>query len=42
MVAEGIKIAVALFVPFVYFAFLGLLVGTGYHFYARVGHKNGK
>ena len=42
MVAEGIKIAVALFVPFVYFAFLGLLIGTGYHFYARIGHKSGK
>lgn len=42
MVAEGIKIAVALFVPFLYFGFLGLLIGTGYHYYARIGHKNSK
>lgn len=43
LIADGAKIAVALFVPFVYFCFLGLLVGTGYHHYSRFGqHKGGK
>jgi hypothetical protein len=40
MVAEGIKIAVALFLPFIYFGFLGLLVGTAYHHYTHFGHKS--
>ena len=31
--AEAVKIAVALFLPFLYFGFLGLLAGTAYQYY---------
>lgn len=34
-VAEGVKIGIALFLPFVYFAFLGVMAGTAYHYYVQ-------
>lgn len=45
IVAEGAKIAVALFLPFIYFWFLGTMAGTSYHYYTRyaqTGHKGSK
>ena len=36
---EGAKIAVALFLPFLYFGFLGLMAGTAYHYYSRFEEK---
>jgi hypothetical protein len=30
-----VKIVVAIFIPFLYFALLGLLAGTSYHYYIR-------
>lgn len=42
VVAEVIKIAVALFLPFIYFGFLGLLAGTSYHYYTRFAHSSSK
>ena len=36
---EVIKIAIALFLPFLYFGFLGLMTGTSYHYYARFAQK---
>ena len=41
-VAEGVKIAVALFLPFVYFAFLGVLTGTAYQYYVHYSHSKNK
>lgn len=35
MIAEIVKIAVALFLPFIYFGFLGLMAGVAYHYYAQ-------
>ena len=35
MVLGGVKIVIALFLPFVYFGFLGLLAGSSYHYYIR-------
>ncbi len=35
MVLGGVKIVVAIFLPFLYFGFLGLLAGTSYHYYIR-------
>ena len=32
------KIAIAFFLPFVFFGFLGLLVGTAYHHYLNYAH----
>ncbi len=37
MVLGGAKIIIALFLPFLYFGFLGLLAGTSYHYYIRQG-----
>ncbi len=37
MVLGGIKILAGLFVPFVYFAFLGIMAGSSYHYYIRHG-----
>ena len=34
-----LKIAVALFIPFIYFGFLGLLAGSAYHYYTRVAQS---
>jgi hypothetical protein len=33
-----VQIVVALFIPFVLFAFIGLLAGTSYHYYTRHAH----
>lgn len=38
LVAEGIKILIALFIPFLYFAFIGLMGGTAYQYYIRTTH----
>ena len=35
MILGGVKIVVAIFIPFVYFGFLGLLAGSSYHYYIR-------
>lgn len=35
MIVGGIKIAIALFLPFIYFGFFGLLAGMSYHYYNR-------
>lgn len=35
MILGGVKIVIAIFLPFIYFGFLGLLAGTSYHFYVR-------
>lgn len=45
IIAEIIKIGVALFLPFLYFGFLGLMAGTSYHYYTRFmqgGQKGSK
>jgi hypothetical protein len=31
----AVKIVVAIFIPFIYFAFLGFLAGNSYHYYIR-------
>lgn len=44
-IAEAIKIAVALFLPFLYFGFLGIMTGTAYQYYVHFsqgGHKGNK
>jgi hypothetical protein len=35
MILGGVMLVVAIFVPFIFFAFLGLLAGTSYHYYIR-------
>ena len=35
MILGGVKIVVALFIPFIYFGLVGLLAGTSYHYYLR-------
>lgn len=35
MILGGVKIVIAIFLPFIYFGFLGLLGGTSYHYYIR-------
>lgn len=35
MMIEGIRFAVAIFLPFIYFGFLGLMIGTCYHHYVK-------
>lgn len=35
MILGGVKIVLAIFLPFIYFGFLGLLAGTSYHYYIR-------
>lgn len=35
LIIEGIKIAVALFIPFIYFAWLGMMAGTAIHYYIQ-------
>ncbi len=42
IVAEVVKIAVALFLPFVYFAFLGVLTGTAYQYYVHYSQSGQK
>jgi len=42
IIAEAIKIAVALFLPFIYFCFLGLMAGTSYHYYTRYAQSGQK
>lgn len=35
MILGGVKIVIAIFLPFVFFGFFGLLGGTSYHYYIR-------
>lgn len=35
MILGGVKIVIAIFIPFIYFGLLGLLAGTSYHYYIR-------
>ena len=45
LIAQGLKLAIALFLPFVYFCFLGVMAGTAYDYYihdARVENKDNK
>lgn len=35
MAAEGVKAGVALFVPFIYFCFLGAMAGTAFQYYLK-------
>lgn len=35
MIIGGVKIVIAIFVPFIYFGLLGLLAGTSFHYYIR-------
>jgi hypothetical protein len=35
IIIGGIKIIVAVFIPFLYFGLMGLLAGTSYHYYIR-------
>lgn len=37
MVLGGLKIVIGLFIPFIYFGFIGLLAGSSYHYYIRHG-----
>lgn len=41
LIAEVVKIAVALFVPFVYFCFMGIMSGTAFQYYIHTSsHKS--
>jgi hypothetical protein len=42
IVAEGAKIAIALFLPFVYFAFWGVMAGSACQYFIHVAHSNHK
>jgi hypothetical protein len=42
IVAEVIKIAVALFLPFIYFGFFGIMAGTAYQYYGHVSQSGQK
>jgi hypothetical protein len=35
MIIGGVKIIIAIFIPFIYFGLLGLLAGTSFHYYMR-------
>ena len=35
MILGGVKIVIAIFIPFVLFGIVGLLAGTSYHYYTR-------
>jgi hypothetical protein len=35
IIIGGVKIVIAIFVPFIYFGLLGLLAGTSFHYYIR-------
>ncbi|MDP1608270.1 MAG: hypothetical protein Q8L98_03020 [Chlamydiales bacterium] len=37
LILGGVKIVIAIFIPFVLFAITGLLAGTSYHYYTRRG-----
>ncbi|MDE3055195.1 MAG: hypothetical protein KGI80_00645 [Verrucomicrobiota bacterium] len=37
LIFGSMKILVALFIPFLYFGFIGLLAGTSYHYFVRHG-----
>ena len=39
LISEGIKIAIALFAPFLYFAWFGLMAGTAIHYYIHHAHS---
>jgi hypothetical protein len=40
MVLGGVKIIIAIFLPFLCFGFLGILAGSSYHRYTRNGQAN--
>ena len=40
LILGGVKIVIALFIPFVLFGVMGLLAGTSYHYYSRRGQAN--
>ncbi len=42
IVGEVVKIAVALFLPFIYFGFLGVMTGTAYQYYVHTTHAGNK
>jgi len=42
VIAEGAKIAIALFLPFVYFAFWGVMAGSACQYFIHVTHSNHK
>ena len=35
MILGGVKIVLAIFLPFIYFGLVGMLAGTSYHYYVR-------
>lgn len=35
IILGGVKIIIAIFIPFIYFGLIGLLAGTSYHYYLR-------
>ena len=35
LIIGGVKIIIAVFIPFIYFGLMGLLAGTSYHYYIR-------
>lgn len=35
LIIGGVKILIAVFIPFIYFGLVGLLAGTSYHYYIR-------
>lgn len=39
LILEGIKIAIALFVPYIYFAWIGMMAGSSIHYYIRHAHS---
>lgn len=41
IILGSVKLVAALFVPFVLFAFFGLLAGTSYHYYVRHAQLSG-
>jgi len=42
MVLGGVQVVIAIFLPFLYFGYLGLLAGTAYHHYVRHGQVAAK
>ncbi len=40
--SECVKILIALFIPFIYFAFVGLMAGTAYQYYLHFMHSESK
>lgn len=40
VVFECVKILIALFIPFIYFALVGVMAGTAYQYYIRTTHSD--